>query len=551
MLQVSKISKTYGDETVLSDISFIVNHGERVGLVGPNGSGKTTLLHIIFGLAQPDSGQVRFDPPGLSVGYLAQALVFEEGETVSQVLARLTAAHGQAWADMQKYARLMADPADQANLAALTEAYAEAEMRFEAAGGYELEARLETVLTGLDLADVPRDLPVERLSGGQKTRLGLAGLLIQQPRLLLLDEPTNHLDIDALAWLEAWLHGYDGAILIVSHDRTFLDAVTGRTLVLDPVSHTVRDFAGNYTAYTETLTHEIEQRWVAYQDQQDEIARLHQTARHLRGQAKFRKGGKADTNDKFAKGFFANRSLRTMGRAKQIERRLERLQNEDRIDKPGRHWQLNPRFSADDSGARRVLALEGITMGFGDTLLFRNVSLTLTHGQRVALIGPNGMGKTTLLRIITGELKPLAGQVHLGAGTKVGYLAQEQEILDPDSTPYDTIRLAAGTMNQTEIRTFLHSFLFTGDEVFVKVGNLSFGERARLMLALLIAQGCNFLLLDEPINHLDIPSRERFEQALIQFPGTLLAVVHDRTFIQHIATDVWEIRDGQIESVAV
>jgi len=186
-------------------------------------------------------------------------------------------------------------------------------------------------------------------------------------------------------------------------------------------------------------------------------------------------------------------------------------------------------------------------MGFGERLLFSNVNLTLTHGQRIAFIGPNGMGKTTLLRLITGELAPLKGKIHLGAGVNMGYVSQEQELLDPALTPYDTIRAEAENMDQTDIRRFLHFFLFGGDEVFVNVGNLSFGERARLMLALLVAQGCNFLLLDEPINHLDIPSRERFEQALLQFPGTLLAVVHDRTFIHHVATGIWELRDGQIQ----
>jgi ATP-binding cassette subfamily F protein 3 len=548
MLHVSKVSKSYGSETILSDISFVVNAGERVGLVGPNGAGKTTLLRIILGVEPPDHGSVRLDPPGLSVGYLSQALIFAEEESLNEALTRLTAAHSQAWGDMQRLAQAMST-AGGSKLNELTDAYAEAELRFEAAGGYELENRLEAVLAGLGLAGIPRELPVERLSGGQKTRLGLAGLLIQQPRLLLLDEPTNHLDIEALDWLEEWLRGYDGAVLIVSHDRTFLDAVTTRTLVIDPVSHNLRDFAGAYTAYTETLNHEIEQQWAAYQDQQVEIARLRQAARHLRGIAKFRKGGKADTGDKFAKGFFANRGAGTVGRAKHIERRLDQLLNEDRLEKPGRQWQLNPNFSGDGSGARRVLHLEGVKMAFDDNLLFDQVSLTLSYGQRIVLIGPNGTGKTTLLRIIMGEIEPAAGEVRLGAGVELGYLAQEQEILEADLTPYETIRRAAAGMNQTEIRTFLHSFLFAGDEVFVQNSSLSFGERARLMLASLIAQGCNFLLLDEPVNHLDIPSRERFEQALNQFPGTLLAVAHDRTFIQHVATGIWELREGRIREV--
>jgi ATP-binding cassette subfamily F protein 3 len=239
-----------------------------------------------------------------------------------------------------------------------------------------------------------------------------------------------------------------------------------------------------------------------------------------------------------------------VARAKHLEQRLERLQNEERIDKPGRHWRLKLDFADDDSGARQVLSLEDVTMAFDDRPLFRHVSLTVTHGQRLAFIGPNGTGKTTLLRLITGELSPTSGQIRLGAGVKLGYAAQEQDMLDLDQTPYETIRAIAPEMDQTEARRFLHHFLFTEDEVFVRNGNLSYGERARLILALLVAQGCNFLLLDEPINHLDIPAREQFEESLSQFPGTVLAVVHDRAFIQRVATGIWELRDGQIKQFA-
>jgi len=270
MLHVSNISKSYGIEPVLADISFLVNSGERVGLVGPNGCGKTTLLRIIAGTEPADRGRVRFDPSDLSVGYLAQALEFAPDETIEQALMRAVTDHTQAKLDMERYAQLMSE--DSNDLQTLTTAYAEAEARFETTGGYDIEPRLESVLTGLGLADIPRDLPVERLSGGQKTRLGLAGLLTRQPRLLLLDEPTNHLDIDALDWLEKWLDGYDGAVLIVSHDRMFLDATTTRTLILDLDAHTLRDFAGNYTTYTETHRREIDRQRQAYQDQQDEIS---------------------------------------------------------------------------------------------------------------------------------------------------------------------------------------------------------------------------------------------------------------------------------------
>jgi len=554
MLHVANLSKSYGLEPLLAEVSFVVNQGERVGLVGPNGSGKTTLLEVIAGRTEADAGYVRFDPPHLSVGYLPQGLQFEPEESVAEALAKGQAGHSQAWADMQGAAEAMAHATEAADLARLTTAYAQAEAQFEASGGYELEPRLEAVLAGLGLAGLPRELPVARLSGGQKTRLGLAGLLIRQPRLLLLDEPTNHLDIDALTWLEGWLNAYDGAVLVVSHDRAFLDAVTTRTLALAAATPTptLRDVPGNYSAYLDLLAREREQQAQAYDDQQREIAQLQQAAQHLRGQAKFRRGGKADSNDKFAKAFFANRSRNTVGRAKQLEKQVERLQTEERIDKPGRQWQLKVDFAADDKGARQVLDLENVAMAFGQHSLFSQVNLTLSHGQRVVLIGPNGAGKTTLLRLITGELAPTAGQLRLGTGVKLGYLAQEQEVLDPDSTPFDTIRAVAEAgvgQSQGETRRFLHQFLFAGDEVFVKVGDLSFGERARLMLARLVAQQCNFLLLDEPVNHLDLPSREHFEQALTQFPGTLLAVVHDRRFIERVATQVWELRAGRITTV--
>jgi ATP-binding cassette subfamily F protein 3 len=254
----------------------------------------------------------------------------------------------------------------------------------------------------------------------------------------------------------------------------------------------------------------------------------------------------ANTPDKFAKAFFANRSAATAGRAKHLERRIERLLTAERIDKPARQWSLRVPLAQDEGGARQVLHLQEVSMAFGPRRLFSEVSLTLTHGRRVVLIGPNGAGKTTLLRLIAGELPPTGGEIRVGAGVKLGYFAQEQELLEPGSSPFETIRAAAVGMDQTEVRNFLHFFLFSGEAVFTPVSSLSYGERARLMLALLVARGCNFLLLDEPVNHLDIPSRERFEEALDQFPGTILAVTHDRAFTQRIATDIWELREGNI-----
>lgn len=543
MLHVTGVSKNFGAQPVLRDISFVLNAGERVGLVGPNGCGKSTLLRIITGQLQPDRGQVRRER--ITWGYLAQALQFEPDDTLEQALNRALGAHGQAQAEMQQLAARMA-AADSVALADLTAAYGRAEARFEAAGGYELEAQLAAALGRLELAGIPPQTPVAHLSGGQKTRLALAALLARQPRLLLLDEPTNHLDEMALAWLEEWLLAYDGALLLVSHDRALLDAVTTRTLALDPTTQTVQDVAGNYSAYLVQRERELETQWQQYQEQQTEITHLRRSAQQVRGLAQFRRGGKADTRDKFAKAFFANRSASTMGRAKNIERRLEYLQTEGRVDKPARQWGLRPDFADGDHGARRVLRLEGVDFAFGDHTVLRGATATLTHGERIALVGPNGSGKTTLLRLIAGQLEPDAGELQLGVGVNVGYMAQEQDTLAADSTPLATVQAAALNQDPTEIRRLLHHFLFAGDDVFVPVGRLSYGERARLMLAELAARGCNLLLMDEPVNHMDITSREQFELALLQFNGTVLAAVHDRAFIRQVATGVWRLDGGRI-----
>jgi ATP-binding cassette subfamily F protein 3 len=273
--------------------------------------------------------------------------------------------------------------------------------------------------------------------------------------------------------------------------------------------------------------------------------RLENAARHLRGIARFKKGGKADGGDKFARGFFANRGLETVRRAKQVEARIEKLLTEDRIDKPKQTWQMKVDFDAAIVSGRDVLRLEGVSVGYGERVLVRDITQTIRRGERIALIGENGAGKSTLVKTIIGQLATLAGEVRLGASVKVGYFAQEQDALDPTSTPLKTLQ-AVALMNDTEARSLLHYFLFTGDQPLQLNQSLSYGERARLMLAQLVAQGCNFLLLDEPINHLDIPARTQFEQALMHFEGTALAVVHDRYFIQGFATRVWAVEGDEM-----
>jgi ATP-binding cassette subfamily F protein 3 len=365
------------------------------------------------------------------------------------------------------------------------------------------------------------------------------------PQLLLLDEPTNHLDIEMLEWLESWLLNFPGAVLAISHDRAFLDAVTTTILEIDLQTHAARQYSGNYSAYLEQKLAERERQWQEYKDQQDEIARLRTAAAAVEEKARFKKGGKGDSGDKFAKGFFANRTKETIRRARQLEARIDRLLSDDRVEKPHSSWQLNLEFGQIPSSGQDVLVMDRLSVGYGDLCLLEEISLVMRYGARVALTGSNGSGKTTLLRTVMGQIPPLAGSLRLGSNVKVGYMTQEQEDLDPRLNAFE-ILLKYAPVSETEARTFLHKFLFAGDDVFTPSGLLSYGERARLSLACLIAQGCNFLILDEPINHLDIPSRARFEQALTAFDGTTLAVVHDRYFIAGFASEIWNVEGSHL-----
>ncbi len=547
MLQVRDMTKWFGDVKVLDRINFTLNRGDRAGLIGPNGCGKTTLLRILAGEMPPDRGSVKLAPASLRVGYLPQALEFGAGTTVGDVLrAAARAAGGAREAAETRLARLaeaIAEaPGDQ--LDAVLAEYDRALAEFQAAGGESLRADADAVLAGLGLADVDQTRLVTSLSGGQKTRLGLARLLLIQPNLLLLDEPTNHLDIVALEWLEDYLARYPGAVLIVSHDRAFLDRTVNRILALDDVTHTLREYPGNYTDYAVTLDRTLEKQWATFKEQQERVQKLEASIRKLSNQAK---GIEQETIH-----FHWRRIAKDLARHAVVQKaRLERMvASEEMVDKPGLTWKMKLEFADAPRSGQDVLTIRDLRMGFGERVLFDDVNLHLSYGDRAVLVGPNGTGKTTLLRCITGQLQPWSGEIHLGRGVRLGYMAQEQETLDLSATPLELIRQAA-PLDETEARGFLHYFLFAGDEVFIPTGRLSFGERSRLALALLSVRGCNFLLLDEPINHLDIPSRESFERAMARFEGTVLAVVHDRYFIDRLATTLWLMEGGRVRAVTV
>jgi ATP-binding cassette subfamily F protein 3 len=545
MLTAHHLTKSYGIQTVLNDISFNISTRERVGLIGPNGCGKTTLIRILAGLDKPDSGTVTHTRSDLRIGYLAQGFEFTQGQTIGSSLGLLSpdgvtltieALETEIASLAADLSKTPADPGLQA--------------RYDASLAHYLtiHAQPSAVLGPLGLAEFPLETPVSHLSGGQKTRLMLARVLLNDPNLLLLDEPTNHLDIGMLEWLENWLNSFSGAALIVSHDRAFLDNTVNNILELDPLTHGLRSYPGNYSAYVEQKLNEHEHQLQAYSDQQEQLEQLRAAALHLRGLTKMKKGGKADGGDKFATGFFGNRATKnTAGRAKHIEARIEKILNEDRIEKPRPSWQLKLDFGAPAHQSKDVLIAEELAIGYpGHSPLLEGLNFNIRAGQRIAVTGPNGAGKTSLLRTIAGKLQPVSGLLKIGANVRTGYMSQEQELLDPQSSPLQIIQKVS-PFNETEARHFLHFFLFGGDDPLRPNAEMSYGERARLQLAILVAQGCTFLLLDEPINHLDIPARARFEQALAKYEGTVLAVVHDRYFIQHFASDVWSIDNGQIK----
>lgn len=518
ILSVLNVTKSFGVNQVLTDASLTLQTGRRLGLVGVNGSGKSTLLRIIAKEDTADSGTISI-AKGMQIGYLAQQGIEADSRTVWEVLEQVFAHVHEMEARLRKLEEDMArHHEDEALLTRLSSAYAALTDAFEEAEGYAWRSAIQGVLAGLGFSRAQWDQKVDSLSGGERTRLSLARLLLQKPDILLLDEPTNHLDLAALGWLEQYLQAYKGAVLLVSHDRYFLDVVC--TDIVELLFGQTEQYEGNYSRYQRQRAERFEVRQRAYDHQSKEIERQKAIIAQLRshGQEKLIK------------------------RAKSREKVLEKM---EKLSRPQDEKQVRFAFSARRRTGDDVLIVKNLSKAYQERVLFSELSLHLRAGDRVALIGPNGVGKSTLLKLITRVIQPDAGTIRYGANVDIGYYDQHQQKLNPDKTVLDELWDSFPRMEPTALRSILGCFLFTGDDVFQPIHTLSGGERGRVALTRLMLEENNFLLLDEPTNHLDMDSREVLEQALEDFPGTLLTVSHDRYFINRLATCILEMQpDG-------
>ena len=518
VLAVHNVTKSFGDRFLFERLSFDVAERDRIALIGSNGCGKTTLFRLITGEENADSGEI-LPARDVRIGHLEQhtlsndVTVWEALESVFEPLRRLEA-------ELEDTNRRLADSGD----TALIEKQAHLQEQFEAQGGLYYKSRVASTLAGLGFDETYHKRSVTTLSGGQRSKLAMGRLLLSGADLLLLDEPTNHLDIESVEWLETFLRGYQGAVIVISHDRYFLDRVTNRTMELTNGKLYVTNVS--YTAHKEQ------------REKDEEIA-----LRHYKTTAKAIK--KLEDNIALLKQWNREKSIRA---AESREKRLERLK-ESQVQLDSAEATLSFGFSAATVSGNEVLNAENLAKSFG-TPLFRNVNFQLRRGERVFLLGPNGCGKTTLLRLLTGEQQPDGGSIRFGSRVSLGYYDQVQASLDYDTTAIDHLWDAYPTLTQTELRNALAGFLFYGDEVFQPIQQLSGGERARLLLLKLMLSHDNVLLLDEPTNHLDIASREALEAAMENYDGTLLVVSHDRYFINRMATRILHLSQNGCESFA-
>lgn len=536
---VSELSKRYGETVVLESVSFVVNQGEKIGIVGANGVGKSTVIRIIAGEIEPDGGTLTF-APATTVGYLAQEMQEQAGRTIAANIDEARGGLVRLEAELRRLEAELAGAGDHTER--LTE-YAHLLDLFERRGGY-VSFQVDQILAGLGLAAIDPARPVASLSGGEKSRLGLATLLLRSPDLLLLDEPTNHLDGQALGWLEDYLAVWQGALLVVSHDRQFLDRTVSQIVEIDEHTRQSRSYAGNYTAYAAAREQERVRWREAYEAQQEEIRELKRTIR-TRGR-EVAHGRAPRDNDGFYYAFKGGRVDTAVARnVHAAEEKLRRIEA-DPVPKPPRPLRINPEFNPALFGSRTPLAFADLEVRYGEHRVLAGVSGSVGSNARIVVVGPNGSGKSTLLKALAGALTPNAGRVSRAPGVVVGYLDQEQETLSVGLTVYEAY--AEGLQGDFETLKYelLATGLFMWPEFARRTEVLSAGQKRKLQIARLLAVRANVLLLDEPTNHISLDVLEQFERALLDFPGPIVAISHDRRFIARFAAELWEIVDGTL-----
>jgi len=517
MIQLSSVTKSFGERVLFQDVTWQVSDRERVGLCGPNGAGKTTLLRIFANLDEPDAGAV-IKPSDMRVGYLPQDGLTHEGHTLHEEAGLAFQWLLDVRTEMATIEGRLGDPdVPEAEHDAMLHRYSDLQDRFRLHDGYAIDLKIDTVLRGLGFSPSDYERPTATFSGGWQMRIALAKLLLSKPDLLLLDEPTNHLDLDARNWLEDYLHDYPHAVILVSHDRFFLDAVVDR--ITDIHLRTLTDYACNYSQYLVERDARLERLRDSKRRQDEEVARVKMFIDRFRYQAT---------------------------KAAQVQSRIKLLEKVVRIEVPPQRKRVHFSFPTCEKSGRMVFDLKGIHKAYGPTRVFGGIDLHIERGDRIALLGPNGAGKSTLIRLLSGVEEPDAGSRLLGHQVVMQYFAQDEAVrLDPDLTVYETLSSGSPLHMVPMIRDILGGFLFSGDDVYKKAGVLSGGERTRLAVARMLLRPSNTLLLDEPTNHLDLDSKDVLLDALMDYGGTLVVVSHDRYFIDKLATKVIEIGDGR------
>ena len=520
MIQIAGLTKSFGDRVLFDNVTWQISDGERVGLTGPNGSGKTTLLKIFAGLEEPDSGQV-VKPAGLTVGYLPQDGIAHQGRTVREEAMLAFGPLLEVRAEMEALEERLGHPdVSDAEHEQMLVRYSDLQDRFRLHDGYNMDLKVGTVLQGLGFSQADLDRPTETFSGGWQMRLALGKLLLARPNLLLLDEPTNHLDLEARNWLEEYLHDYPHAVILVSHDRYFLDTVINR--VAEVYLRQLNDYPGNYTRYLAESQARLERVREAKKQQDDEIERIK---------------------------MFISRFRYKATKAAQVQSRVKMLEKIVPIEVPPERKRVHFSFASSVKSGRTVLELERIRKAYGPTVVFERASLHVERGDRIALVGPNGSGKSTLMRMLAGVERPDSGTRREGHQVVMQYFAQDEAVrLDPALTVYETLQSGSPVHMVPAIRNILGGFLFSGDDVYKKVEVLSGGERTRLAVARMLLRPSNTLLLDEPTNHLDLDSKDVLLEALEDYGGTLIFVSHDRYFVEKLANRVVEVGGGEAHS---